>query len=162
MEFRILGPLEVVEDGRRLDLGGPKQRALLAALLLRANEVVSQDALIDDLWGESPPATAAKTLQAYVSRLRKALADAEGEPATARLETHGHGYVLRIAPESLDAAVVPTPGSRRDDRRSAGTTRSWQPIGSVTRWRSGAGRPSPTSRTSRSPSRRSLASRSSA
>ena len=105
MEFRILGPLEVVEDGRRLDLGGPKQRALLAALLLRANEVVSQDALIDDLWDESPPATAAKTLQAYVSRLRKALADAEGEPATARLETHGHGYVLRIAPESLDAAV---------------------------------------------------------
>ncbi len=105
MEFRILGPLEVVEDGRRLDLGGPKQRALLAALLLRANEVVSQDRLVDALWDESPPATAPRTLQAYVSRLRKALADADGEPATARLETHGHGYVLRIAPESLDAAL---------------------------------------------------------
>jgi DNA-binding SARP family transcriptional activator/ABC-type branched-subunit amino acid transport system substrate-binding protein len=106
MELRILGPLEVVQDGRRLDLGGPKQRALLAALLLRANEVVSQDVLIDDLWGERPPATAAKTLQAYVSRLRKALAGADGEAADgARLETHGHGYVLRIAPGSLDAEV---------------------------------------------------------
>ena len=104
MEFRILGPLEVVEDGRILDLGGPKQRALLAALLLRANEVVSQDALIDDLWGESPPTTAAKTLQAYVSRLRKALAGPDDEARTAaRLETHGHGYVLRIAPGALDA-----------------------------------------------------------
>ena len=105
MDFRILGPLEVVDNGRRVDLGGPKQRALLAALLLRANEVVSQDALIDDLWGESPPATAAKTLQAYVSRLRKALADADGPAQTARLETHAHGYVLRIDPESLDAVV---------------------------------------------------------
>ncbi len=104
MEFRILGPLEAVDDGRTLDLGGPKQRALLAALLLRANEVVSQDALVDDLWGESPPTTAAKTLQAYVSRLRKALAGPDEEARSeARLETHGHGYVLRIAPGTLDA-----------------------------------------------------------
>jgi DNA-binding SARP family transcriptional activator/ABC-type branched-subunit amino acid transport system substrate-binding protein len=106
MEFRILGPLDVVENGRHLDVGGPKQRALLAALLLRANEVVSQDALVDDIWGESPPARAAKTLQAYVSRLRKALAEADGAARTApTLETHGHGYVLRIASESLDATV---------------------------------------------------------
>ena len=103
MEFRILGPLDVVGDGRSLDLGGPKQRALLAALLLRANEIVSQDVLIDDLWGEAPPATAAKTLQAYVSRLRKSLAEESGARPTARLETQGHGYVLRIPPESLDA-----------------------------------------------------------
>ncbi|HET8742545.1 MAG TPA: BTAD domain-containing putative transcriptional regulator [Gaiella sp.] len=103
MEFRILGPLDVVEDRRSLDLGGPKQRALLAALLLRANEVVSQDRLIDDLWGEAPPATAGKTLQAYVSRLRKALADPDGERPTVRLETRGRGYVLRIPPDSLDA-----------------------------------------------------------
>jgi DNA-binding SARP family transcriptional activator/ABC-type branched-subunit amino acid transport system substrate-binding protein len=103
MEFRILGPLDVVEDGRSLDLGGPKQRALLAALLLRAGEVVSQDRLIDDVWGEAPPATAAKTLQAYVSRLRKALADESRERPIVRLETQGHGYVLRIPPESLDA-----------------------------------------------------------
>ena len=105
MEFRILGPLDVVEDGRSLELGGPKQRALLAALLLRANEVVSQDTLIDDLWGEVPPATAAKTLQAYVSRLRKALVEAGGEAPTTRLETQAHGYVLRIPPESLDAVL---------------------------------------------------------
>jgi DNA-binding SARP family transcriptional activator/ABC-type branched-subunit amino acid transport system substrate-binding protein/streptogramin lyase len=105
MEFRILGPLDVVEAGRSLDLGGPKQRALLAALLLRANEVVSQDRLIDDLWGEAPPATAAKTLQAYVSRLRKALADGSAGRPAARLETHGHGYVLRIPADSLDTVA---------------------------------------------------------
>jgi DNA-binding SARP family transcriptional activator/ABC-type branched-subunit amino acid transport system substrate-binding protein/DNA-binding beta-propeller fold protein YncE len=105
MEFRILGPLDVVEDGRSIDLGGPKQRALLAALLLRGDEVVSQDILIDDLWGEAPPATAAKTLQAYVSRLRKALADENGARLTVRLETRGHGYVLRIPPGSLDAGA---------------------------------------------------------
>jgi DNA-binding SARP family transcriptional activator/ABC-type branched-subunit amino acid transport system substrate-binding protein len=104
-EFRILGPLEVLDGGRPVALGGPKQRALLAALLLRANEVVSQDVLIDDLWGESPPATASKTLQAYVSRLRKALAGSDEAAPSARLETHGHGYVLRIAPEALDAEV---------------------------------------------------------
>ncbi len=102
MEFRILGPLDVVEGGRSLDLGGPKQRALLAALLVRANEAVSQDTLVDDLWGEAPPATAAKTLQAYVSRLRKALAGTDAEPSVA-LETRGHGYVLRVPPESIDA-----------------------------------------------------------
>jgi len=103
MEFRILGPLDVVEDGRSLELGGPKQRALLAALLLRANEVVSQDRLIDDLWGEAPPPTAAKTLQAYVSRLRKALAEEGGEAPAVRLETRAHGYFLRIPPDALDA-----------------------------------------------------------
>jgi hypothetical protein len=55
MEFRVLGPFEVVEDGHTLSLGGSKQRALLACLLLRANEVVSSDRLIDEVWGESPP-----------------------------------------------------------------------------------------------------------
>ena len=73
MEFRVLGPLEVVEDGRTISLGGVKQRALLASLLLRANEVVSSDTLIDELWGASPPATAAKAVQVYVSALRKEL-----------------------------------------------------------------------------------------
>src|SRR5687767_13551033 len=73
MEFRILGPLEVADDGRRVELGGRKQRALLAILLLHANEVVSADKLIDELWGETPPPTAAKTLQAHVSRLRRAI-----------------------------------------------------------------------------------------
>ena len=63
MEFRILGPLEVVEQGRRLALGGAKQRALLAVLVLHANEVVPADRLIDDLWGERPPETAPKVVR---------------------------------------------------------------------------------------------------
>jgi YVTN family beta-propeller protein len=100
MEFRLLGPLEVWEDGRPLSLGGMKQRALLAILLLRANEVVSRDVLIDELWGERPPASAAHSLEAYVSRLRKTLhADRVGEPI---LVTRPPGYMLRVEFEKLD------------------------------------------------------------
>ena len=73
LEFRILGELEVVDGGRRLDLGGAKQRAVLAILLLRRGEAVSSDRLIDELWGERPPATVAKSLHVYVSQLRKEL-----------------------------------------------------------------------------------------
>ena len=73
MEFRILGSLEVLENGHQVPLGGSKQRALLASLLLHANEVVSRDRLIDELWGASPPDTARTALQVYVSQLRKAL-----------------------------------------------------------------------------------------
>ena len=74
MEFRILGPLEVWHDGAAVPLGGLKPRALLAALLLHANEVVATDRLIDDLWGEDAPERAAAALRVNVSRLRKALA----------------------------------------------------------------------------------------
>src|SRR5437899_6441890 len=95
MEFRILGPLEVIEDGQALDLGGQKQRSLLAALLIEANRVVSSDRLIDALWPERPPETAAKALQVYVSQLRKTL-------GRERLETKAPGYLLRLAPEELD------------------------------------------------------------
>ncbi len=103
MEFRILGPLEVLDnDGCPVEIGGQKQRALLAVLLLRANEVVSLDTLIEELWGETPPSTAAKTLQAHVSRLRRALGD-EATPGSGLLETRGHGYVLRVEPGQLDA-----------------------------------------------------------
>jgi Transcriptional regulatory protein, C terminal len=73
VDFGILGPLEVREGGRALDLGGPKQRALLAILLLNANRVVSRDGLIDALWDEEPTATAPKAVQVYVSQLRKLL-----------------------------------------------------------------------------------------
>src|SRR6266511_4636867 len=100
MEFQLLGPLEVWEDGRPLSLGGTKQRALLAILLLRANEVVSRDVLIDELWGEQPPASAAHSVEAYVSRLRKTLhADRAGEPI---LVTRPPGYMLRVDFEKLD------------------------------------------------------------
>ena len=73
MDYRILGPLEVCVGDRAVELGGEKQRALLAILLLNANEPVSADRLIDGLWGEQLPPTALKTLQGYISRLRKAL-----------------------------------------------------------------------------------------
>jgi eukaryotic-like serine/threonine-protein kinase len=97
MEFRILGPLEVRSDGRALDLGGQKQRALLALLLLEANRVVSRDRLIDALWEEEPPQTAVKALQVYVSQLRKQL-------GKDRLETKAPGYLLRVEPDELDLA----------------------------------------------------------
>ena len=95
LEFRILGPLEVIEDDRPVALGGPRQRALLAILLLHRREVVSSDRLIDELWGEHPPATAAKTLHVYIFHLRKAL-------GSGALATRGGGYVLAAAPEQVD------------------------------------------------------------
>ena len=97
MEYRILGPLEVVDGDCLVPLGGPRQRSLLALLLLRANEVVSTDELIDRLWGERPPATAAKVVQVQVWRLRKAI-------GTEALETRSPGYVLRVGPDELDLA----------------------------------------------------------
>src|ERR687888_1735886 len=95
MEFRILGPLEALEDGRQIEIGGAKQRALLALLLLHANEVVSIDRLIDALWEEQPPETALKALQVYVSQLRKAL-------GKERLETKAPGYRLVADDVGLD------------------------------------------------------------
>ena len=83
MQFLILGPLEVSDDGRKLALGGPKQRAVLAHLILRANHVVPADLLIDGLWGEEPPESARNTLQTYVYRLRKVLGEAGSRAATA-------------------------------------------------------------------------------
>jgi DNA-binding SARP family transcriptional activator len=97
MEFRILGPLEVVEDGQALPLGGVKQRALLACLIVRANQVVSSERLIDELWGDAPPRTASKTIHVYVSRLRKELGEG-------RLVTRAPGYVLRLDSSELDVA----------------------------------------------------------
>ena len=96
MQFLILGPLEVSDDGRKLALGGPKQRAVLAHLILRANHVVPADLLIDGLWGEEPPESARNTLQTYVYRLRKML----GED---RIEGRDGGYVLAAADGEIDA-----------------------------------------------------------
>jgi DNA-binding SARP family transcriptional activator len=100
MDFRILGPLEVCADRRALPLGGAKQRALLALLLLHRNEVVSVDRAIDSLWGEAPPPAAAKTVQVYVSRLRRLLGP-RGAAGT-RLVTRPPGYLLEVAPEEAD------------------------------------------------------------
>jgi len=95
IEFRVLGPFEVVEADGPVAVGGPKQRALLAVLVLHRGEVVSSDRLIDELWGERPPATAAKTVQVFVSELRKALGDG-------LLVTRGRGYMLHIDPGQVD------------------------------------------------------------
>jgi len=102
MRFGILGPLQVIDDdGHELALGGRMPRTVLAILLLRANEVVSSDRLVEELWAGAPPASAAKGLHVHVSRLRRALAaspDLGGE----RLVTAAGGYLLRIAPDELD------------------------------------------------------------
>jgi predicted ATPase/DNA-binding SARP family transcriptional activator len=97
MDFRILGPLEVDEPGRAIPLVGGRQRALLAMLLLHANEPVSTDALIDELWGEHAPASPRKGLQIQVSRLRKALGD-----RSTRVVTRPNGYLLHVEPGELD------------------------------------------------------------
>jgi DNA-binding SARP family transcriptional activator len=95
VEFLVLGPLEARVDGRTLPLGGPKQRALLALLVLNRNEVVSRDRLIDSLWGERAPDSAQRSLDTYVSRLRSLLG---GD----RIERRPPGYLLRVEPGELD------------------------------------------------------------
>src|SRR6185312_14639257 len=105
VEFGILGPLEVWRSGRAVALGGPRQRAVLALLLLEANRVVSLDRLAEDVWGGHPPEGWVTTVQIYVSHLRQAL-----EPGRVRgaagdvLVTRNPGYLLRVDREQLDAA----------------------------------------------------------
>jgi DNA-binding SARP family transcriptional activator len=101
LDFRLLGPLEVFDGARAVVIGGGKRRSLLALLLLHGNEVVSADRLIDALWGERPPPTAAKGLQVYVSQLRKELqngADRDGDV----LVTRANGYLLVLGPDDVD------------------------------------------------------------
>jgi DNA-binding SARP family transcriptional activator len=96
VEFRILGPLEVVAENGTLALGGSRQRALLALLLTRPNEVVSADRLIDELWGDDVPQQAANALQYHVSQLRKTLATADC------IRTQAPGYAIEVHPDELD------------------------------------------------------------
>lgn len=98
IEFLVLGPLEVRLDGESLPLGGAKQRAVLAALLLRADEVVPIERLIDEVWGDDPPPSAAHSLESYVSRLRQLL---NGHGPT--LVRRGAGYSLELHDGTLDA-----------------------------------------------------------
>jgi DNA-binding SARP family transcriptional activator/WD40 repeat protein len=98
MQLRVLGPIEASADRRTLALGGTKQRAVLAMLVLEANRTVTADQLIEGLWGEHPPASAAKMVQNYVWRLRAVL----GEDAGAEILTRGRGYELRIDPDYVD------------------------------------------------------------
>ena len=97
MHARILGSFRLEEGGRRIPMGGVRQRAVLVSLLLHANEVVPSEQLLMDLWGEDSPLSAANSLQAAISRLRRVL-------PPDRLITRAPGYVLRIFPEELDVS----------------------------------------------------------
>src|SRR5262245_24048109 len=99
VEFRILGPLEVTGESGPISLGGPKQRGVLAILLLRANQVVPVEQLADELYDGAVPATAAAQVRDHVSQLRKRL----GPGAESVLETRPPGYVLRVDAQGLDA-----------------------------------------------------------
>jgi DNA-binding SARP family transcriptional activator/streptogramin lyase len=96
VDYRVLGELEVVDGARRIEIPPGKQRSLLALLLLHRNEAVSTDRLIDELWGDSPPTAAEKSVQVYVSRLRKRLPEG-------RLLTRGSGYELHVEDSEVDS-----------------------------------------------------------
>jgi DNA-binding SARP family transcriptional activator/DNA-binding NarL/FixJ family response regulator len=100
VEYRILGPLEVVERGEPVPLGTLKERLVLAVLLLHANEFVSRERLIDELWGSSPPPTARKAVNVYISQLRKALTRDGRDP----IATAGGGYRIAVDADELDVA----------------------------------------------------------
>src|SRR4051812_45826622 len=96
LNFRILGPLEVLDGRRTVPIRAGNDRAVLALLLLHANEPVSSERLVDELWGETPPPTASKILQSSVSRLRREL-------GSERIETRDHRYLFHVEPDDLDA-----------------------------------------------------------
>jgi DNA-binding SARP family transcriptional activator/tetratricopeptide (TPR) repeat protein len=104
MQFNILGPMEVLRGDVPLDLGGPKQRAVLAVLVLGVGRVVTVDRIVDELWGDEPPARALGTLQAYVSNLRRVLEPDRPPRAPAQvLASRAPGYVLQVPPDAVDA-----------------------------------------------------------
>src|SRR5437867_11399431 len=100
--FRVLGPLQVAANGTLLPLGGAKQRAVLALLVLHANEVVPIDRLIEHVWGDSPPESAANMLQGYVSHLRKTLEPGRGRGDYELLVSRSPGYLLQLGADQLD------------------------------------------------------------
>jgi predicted ATPase/DNA-binding SARP family transcriptional activator len=111
VEFRVLGPLEVVVGGRQVRLGGPRPRAVLATLLVHAGNPVSAERLIDQVWGGDPPVTAATALQVHISALRKVLGD--------RLVTAAPGYLIRVEADELDAARFTAMAGSPDQLRAA-------------------------------------------
>ena len=113
VEYRILGPLEALADGQSARLGGPRPRAVLAILLAHAGETLPASRLIDELWGEHPPETAANTLQGFVSDLRKAL----GQGA---IVTRGSGYAVALEPGSLDLQRFERLTAEGSDAQAAG------------------------------------------
>src|SRR5215467_13654214 len=120
VEFRILGPLEVVEDGESVALGTLKERLVLGVLLLHANEFVSPERLIDELWGVAPPPTARKAVNVYVSKLRKALTVNGDHP----IATTDGGYRLVVGLDSLDADRMRTVVTEARERIADGDSES--------------------------------------
>src|SRR5438874_5379699 len=112
MEYRILGPLEVVDEGEPVPLGRLKERLVLAVLLLHANEFVSRERLIDELWGSSPPPTARKAVNVYISQLRRALARNGRDP----IATEDGGYQLGVGAGELDVGQVRPPLATAHER----------------------------------------------
>jgi YVTN family beta-propeller protein len=100
IQFRVLGPLAVVVRGEERPVPGEKLQALLARLLLERNRPVAIERLVDDLWGDDPPATARQSLHAHVTRLRRVLSVDGGAPV---LDNDGRGYILRVADDQVDA-----------------------------------------------------------
>src|SRR5215470_9229180 len=96
MRYRLLGPLEVAEDGRSVSLGGSRARALLALLLLHRNELVAVDRIVDELWGDEPPKSAGQIVRVYVSNLRKALEPGRPDGSPRILITQRSGYILKV------------------------------------------------------------------
>ena len=104
MEIRVLGPFEMWAGGRRVDLGPPQQRAVLAVLLAGNGQLVTADGVIDRVWGETPPARARRTLHAHIARIRGVLREAAAaETGSAPVLSHRcGGYILDVAPEQVD------------------------------------------------------------
>ena len=98
IELRVLGPLELWCDGEPVAIGGAKQRAVLAVLVLREGEVVPVERLVDEVWGDEPPPSAARTIESYISRLRQLF---NGRGPT--LSRRGSGYVIDLRDAALDA-----------------------------------------------------------
>jgi DNA-binding SARP family transcriptional activator/tetratricopeptide (TPR) repeat protein len=105
VEFRILGPLEAVAADRVITVSAPKQRALLAVLVVCANQLVTTDRLVDELWAEHPPSSATNLVQGYVSRLRRLLGVDSDASQDAVLSTRASGYVLHVEPGDRDVEV---------------------------------------------------------
>ncbi|WP_395657673.1 BTAD domain-containing putative transcriptional regulator, partial [Nocardioides sp.] len=122
MQVSVLGPVEVVLDGAPVDLGTPKQRALVAALALSRGWPVSVDAIVDLLWGDASPPGVTATLQAYVSQLRRVIEpDRQRRAPATVLVTVAPGYALRVPDESVDV--------HRFEQVVAATHRRLQPVG---------------------------------
>ena len=121
LDFALLGPLAVSRDGEPVPLGPPKQRAVLAVLLLEAGRVVSTDRIVDTVWGDDVPPSVLSSLQAYVSNLRRLLRD--DERATSPLARQRPGYRCDVPPEATDLGRF---GALAEAAQAAVAARDWE------------------------------------